>query len=105
MAEPGGCRLWGHTQSDTTGATWQQQQGLVVACGIQFPEQVANLSLLRWEHGVLATGAPGTFLTPLFRHFRGTSPQGQGALLPHLVCLVPPSPMGAPETEAEITLD
>ena len=27
MAEPGGCRLWGHTQSDTTGATWRQQQG------------------------------------------------------------------------------
>ena len=23
--EPGGCRLWGHTESDTTEATWQQQ--------------------------------------------------------------------------------
>ena len=21
-----GCRLWGHTESDTTEATWQQQQ-------------------------------------------------------------------------------
>ena len=26
MAEPGGCRLWGRTESDTTEATWQQQQ-------------------------------------------------------------------------------
>ena len=23
--EPGGCRLWGHTESDTTEVTWQQQ--------------------------------------------------------------------------------
>ena len=24
--EPGGCRLWGRTESDTTEATWQQKQ-------------------------------------------------------------------------------
>ena len=24
--EPGGCRLWGRTEWDTTEATWQQQQ-------------------------------------------------------------------------------
>ena len=24
--EPGGCRLWGLTESDTTEVTWQQQQ-------------------------------------------------------------------------------
>ena len=28
MGEPGGCRLWGCTESDTTEATWQRQQGL-----------------------------------------------------------------------------
>ena len=27
MAEPGGCRLWGRTASDTTEMTWQQQRG------------------------------------------------------------------------------
>ena len=27
MAEPGGCRLWGRTESDTTEMTWQQQRG------------------------------------------------------------------------------
>ena len=26
MGEPGGCRLWGRTESDTTEATQQQQQ-------------------------------------------------------------------------------
>ena len=26
MTEPGGLRLWGCTESDTTEATWQQQQ-------------------------------------------------------------------------------
>ena len=26
--EPGGCRLWGHTESDTTRVTLQQSEGL-----------------------------------------------------------------------------
>ena len=26
MGEPGGCHLWGHTESDTTEVTQQQQQ-------------------------------------------------------------------------------
>ena len=26
-----GCRLWGRTESDTTEATWQQQQGINIA--------------------------------------------------------------------------
>ena len=28
MGEPGGCHLWGHTESETTEATQQQQQEL-----------------------------------------------------------------------------
>ena len=32
---------------------------LVVACGIQFPDQGSNLGSLHWEHGVLATRPPG----------------------------------------------
>ena len=38
-------------------------QVLVVACGIQFPDQGSNLGPLHWEHRVLATGLPGK---PLF---------------------------------------
>ena len=26
MGEPGGCRLWGRTELDTTEATWRRQQ-------------------------------------------------------------------------------
>ena len=29
---------------------------LLVACGIQFPDQEANPGTLNWEHAVLATG-------------------------------------------------
>ena len=32
---------------------------LVVACGIQFPDQGSNPGPLHWERGVLATGPPG----------------------------------------------
>ena len=32
---------------------------LVVACGIQFPNQGLNLGPLHWDPGVLATGPPG----------------------------------------------
>ena len=32
---------------------------LVVACGIQFPDQGWNLGPLHWEQGVSATGPPG----------------------------------------------
>ena len=28
--EPGGCRLWNHTESDTIEVTWQQQQQQLV---------------------------------------------------------------------------
>ena len=31
---------------------------LIVACGIQFPEQGWNLGPMHWEHRVLATGPP-----------------------------------------------
>ena len=37
---------------------------LVVACGIQFPDQVSNLGPLNWECGVLATRPPGRSLLP-----------------------------------------
>ena len=33
---------------------------LVVACGIQFPDQGSKLCALHWEHRVLATGPPGS---------------------------------------------
>ena len=33
---------------------------LVTACGIQFPNRGLSPGPLRWEHGVLATGPPGT---------------------------------------------
>ena len=32
---------------------------LVVACGIQFPNQGSNPGPLPWEHRVLAIGSPG----------------------------------------------
>ena len=32
---------------------------LVVACGIQFPDQGSNPGPLHWERGVLTTGPPG----------------------------------------------
>ena len=32
---------------------------LVVACGIQFPDQGSNPGPLHWEHGILPTGPPG----------------------------------------------
>ena len=32
---------------------------LVVACGIQFPDQESNSGPLHWEFGVLARGPPG----------------------------------------------
>ena len=35
---------------------------LVVACGIQFPDQGSNPAPLYWEHRVLATGPPGNSL-------------------------------------------
>ena len=44
---------------------------LVVACGIQFPDQGSNPGPLHWEHGVLATGPPGNFQT--FWYFWQTS--------------------------------
>ena len=40
---------------------------LVVACGIQFPDQGSNPGLLDWEHRVLATGHPGK--SPQFIYF------------------------------------
>ena len=35
-------------------------ESLVVACGIQFPDQGSNPSTLHWECGILATGPPGS---------------------------------------------
>ena len=37
----------------------QHTNSLVVACGIQFPDQGSNPGPLHWEHGVPATGPPG----------------------------------------------
>ena len=43
-----GCRLWGHTESDTTEATWQQQQqqGYVLSPG----GLRGGVPLAKWEH-------------------------------------------------------
>ena len=35
-----GCRLWGCTESDTTEATQQQQQGIYLSCGDIFTQMV-----------------------------------------------------------------
>ena len=43
----------------------------VVACGIQFPDQGSNPDSLYWEHGVLATGPPGS---PLIHFYSGKHP-------------------------------
>ena len=41
MGEPGGCHLWGGTESDTTEATQQQQQQQqIVETILEFPEQM-----------------------------------------------------------------
>ena len=40
------------------GLSCGMQDLLVVACGIQFPDQGSNLSSLHWEPKVLATGPP-----------------------------------------------
>ena len=40
---------------------------LVVACGIQFPDQGSNRGLLHWEHRVLATGLPGKSVVQLLK--------------------------------------
>ena len=41
---------------------------LVVACGIQYPDQGSNLSLLHWDLGVLATGWPGKSYSQIYNH-------------------------------------
>ena len=38
--EPGGCRLWGHRESDMTEVTWQQQQ----------QQQQVNLCCRKWHN-------------------------------------------------------
>ena len=43
---------------------------LIAACGIYFPDQGLNPSLLQWEHGILATGPPRRSLSPL-SHLQG----------------------------------
>ena len=42
---------------------------LVAACGIQFPDQGSNPGPLRWKHGVLATGPPGSPASVFFSFF------------------------------------
>ena len=41
----------------------QHAGSLAVTCGIQFPDQGSNPSLLHWESGVLATAPPGKSLS------------------------------------------
>ena len=45
-----GCSLWGRTESDTTEATWQQQQQLYhsgpLATVKDFPQDAGNLPIL-----------------------------------------------------------
>ena len=44
---------------------------LVVAYGIQFPDQGSNSDLLNWEHGVPAIGPSGKFLDKLSDQYPG----------------------------------
>ena len=39
---------------------------LVAAYGLKFPDQELNLGPLHWEHGVPASGPPGTSSKPVF---------------------------------------
>ena len=43
------------------------QDALIVACGLQFPDQGLNLGPLDWEHRVLTTAPPGKSQTFLFK--------------------------------------
>ena len=46
MGEPGGCRLWGHTESDTTEVTQQQQQANVKSAAmIELSPSLGHLKL------------------------------------------------------------
>ena len=84
-----GCRLWGCTESDTTEATWQQQQlknmgfpgGAVVKIACQCgrsercrldPWVVKILWIRKWQHTPVFL--PGKFHGQ--RHLEGCSPRG-----------------------------
>ena len=45
MGEPGGCRLWGRTESDTTEATWQQHMVFTFLCLAFLPSIVSSRSM------------------------------------------------------------
>ena len=48
------CRLWGRTESDTTEATYQQQQGFLLVCSDQGRPQVTD-SMAKWKHRAIYT--------------------------------------------------
>ena len=57
MASPGLSRHMWDLESSL-----QQAGALVLACGIQFPDQGLNPGPVHWEHGVLAAGLSGKSL-------------------------------------------
>ena len=55
-----GCTIWDpHSLLEHVGPLVTAWELLVVVCGILFPDQESNSSLLHWERGALATGPPG----------------------------------------------
>ena len=70
LAVPGlGCIIWDpHSLLEHVGPLVIAWELLVVVCGIYFPNQGSNSSLLHWEHGILATGPPGKSHHPLKGH-------------------------------------
>ena len=60
MGEPGGLRLWGRTESDTTEATQQQQQQQLDIRGFLGGSVVKNLSANAGDEGLI----PGSERSP-----------------------------------------
>ena len=54
--EPGGCRLWGRTESDTTEATWRQKQPGVTQ---KYSQTGIELSSPTLAGGFFTTEPPG----------------------------------------------
>ena len=46
-----GCRLWGHTESDTTEVTWQRQQWISLGLHPRLDVLLRMCDLVRWNDG------------------------------------------------------
>ena len=54
MAEPGGCRLWGCTELDTTEVTWQHEGALTPPCAfLPLKSQLPASLCPKWQYVVI----------------------------------------------------